>query len=292
MPSVVLNQIDPLGLAAQAVGEVNDKRRQADLDSQASSRANAQLALQTQAGARDQTRLTDEEAQTGVVNARESAAADLRAKQEAYSELDRTAATQLAFLKEENAKTKNDQDFAYKSKQLSQALAIAKANIQKGVGVANINASAKLGAANIAASAHAEAAGISAGAKERDQDIRHEDAVAGRAVTKRGQDLTVARTEHGQNLAHGDRVASRNYGMDRAALGRLLTATTAYHRQKGAIPSPSPQEDPSIDEHVHDFAKLTPKGRDAMLALPDAVLPAKTKAYLSGLLQPLMDAGQ
>jgi hypothetical protein len=263
MPSVVLNQIDPLGLAAQAVGEVNDKRRQADLDSQASSRANAQLALQTQAGARDQTRLTDEEAQTGVVNARESAAADLRAKQEAYSELDRTAATQLAFLKEENAKTKNDQDFAYKSKQLSQALALAKANIQKGVGVANINASAKLGAANIAASAHAEAAGISAGAKERDQDIRHEDAVAGRAVTKRGQDLTVKRTEYGQNLQHTDRVDARNFGLTKADQAIMATAVARLAKTKGAPPVPT--DDPQLNETIADFHKMTPEPRDAFL---------------------------
>jgi hypothetical protein len=267
MPSVVLNQIDPLGLAAQAVGEVNDKRRQADLDSQASSRANAQLALQTQAGARDQTRLTDEEAQTGVVNARESAAADLRAKQEAYSELDRTAATQLAFLKEENAKTKNDQDFAYKSKQLSQALALAKANIQKGVGVANINASAKLGAANIAASAHAEAAGISAGAKERDQDIRHEDAVAGRAVTKRGQDLTVKRTQALQHKAI------------------MATAVARLGKTKGAPPVPT--DDPQLNETMADFHKMTPEQRDEFLNAkkPDGTpaIPASTHAYLQAL---------
>jgi multidrug efflux pump subunit AcrA (membrane-fusion protein) len=297
--SVTIQQLDPLGLAAQAVGDVNANRRSQALQNAAETRANAaegrantQLGLQQQAGARDAQRLTDTEGQTTVENVRAQAAADLAAKKEANDELDKAAAAALALLKEQNAKTKNDQDFAAKVAALKNALAIAKANIAKDYGVANIHASAQLGAANISAAAHVEAAGISAGASEYGTDVRHGDAVHREAVVKRGQDLTVARTEHGQNLAHGDRVASRNYGMDRAALGRLLTATTAYHRQKGAIPSPSPQEDPSIDEHVHDFAKLTPKGRDAMLALPDAVLPAKTKAYLSGLLQPLMDAGQ
>lgn len=271
--SIVTQAPDPLSVAAEAIGTFQTNKRQNALDAQAKARADAQLALQQNADARDQTRLTDTETQTGVVNKREEAAAALDAKKEADNALHQARVDAIDKLKEENAKTHNDQQYQIDLKKLNQQYAIEEAKLKSAATVAEIRATAETGAANIRASAEVKSAGISAAARDFATTTEHGDHVAGQAVTKRGQDL-----------AHQDRVS----GQDRQTAARIATAITTLRRTPGAPPVPT--DDPHFDAALKAFATASPAERDASLA--DPRIPASTKRYLQAIAPQLTVLGQ
>lgn len=280
MPSIVTQQFDPLSAAASAVGDYQKNQATNALSAAAEARANAaegrantQLGLNQNADARAATTLTDAEKQQIITNQRADAAAALAAKTEADRELDKAREDAISLLKEQNAKTKNDQDYAAKMAKIQEEYAVEKAKLKNATTVAQIRAQGEIGAANIHAAAEVTSAGIHAGAEERGQDIAHGDRVAERNVVTRGQDL-----------AHDDRVSTGQ----RQTAAHIATAITTLRRLPGSPPTPT--DDPKLDEHIKDFATLSATARDQMLTSPQ--IPQSTKRYLQALAPQLTVLGQ
>lgn len=293
MPTIQLG--DPLSAASEAIGNFATAKRDNELQAQAQQMAQQQQAMQA---ARDKAtidnqvaerslneqKFTYQQGQDTVANQQAQAKAELDARRESDLALHNARRDAIDQARQRATDKRDDQKFKLDVAKINQTYKIEQQKLHNATSVAEIRASATMGAAQIHAAASIEAAGIRSGATLQAAGMR--EAGADRRETKRegvAKDLLGIRESHQDSRASGTiRQSSKN-----ALRGAMLRLSL---NKNGA---PVPGDDANFQQHLSDYMKLSPQGRD--LLIQNGNLPDSTKKYLHALgplLQEDVDEGE